>query len=125
MALYRTIPGVHMGDKIAEMLREKRITNKRLAAMIRMNPGSINMLLKKSEIPVKRIIQISNALQFNFFKHYTGLDKEKPGWQDKLAELRLKNEKLENENKWLKEKMEILQDKYNLVERMFAVLEKK
>jgi predicted transcriptional regulator len=61
---------VHIGKEIRKKLNEKNLSAAWLAEKIHYSTRSVYRFLSKPNLRVNLITEISNALQYNFFKLY-------------------------------------------------------
>lgn len=61
---------MHIGQKISEIITQRHLNKVDLANAIGVKRPAVNYLLKRSSIDVETLAQISNAVKYNFFKHY-------------------------------------------------------
>jgi transcriptional regulator with XRE-family HTH domain len=114
---------MHIGEKIAEVLRQKHMTKQELGRTLGMSGSAATYLTTRPTIDVETLHKIGEAVNYNFFRHYpveegTGngqvakdekdkaLDelKQKIGEKDRII-LALKREVvlMKQENEYLKE----------------------
>ena len=62
---YLTYP--HIGNRITEWLKEKRVTQTELGEYLGVTPQEVSRLLKNKSIDTGRLVQISVFLSYNFF----------------------------------------------------------
>ena len=110
----------HIGNKIKELLDEKKIGVTKFARMINVTPNSAYVMLKKDLLHPKWIETISEVLEYDLFQHYYTPHKNLSVKQTESdltelrkahEELKSKFENLEKENLYLKEINELLRKK--------------
>lgn len=106
---------VHIGNKIKEVLYQKRIPAAKFARMLDINPKGISRILKKQDLHCKLLGQISELLGHNFFQYYMPTGEEGKDGQSQLDFLKEKIavqekelEMLKKENGYLKQINELL-----------------
>jgi transcriptional regulator with XRE-family HTH domain len=65
---------VHIGQAIAQRIKELDITKTEFARRIGINQQHVNNLLERQSITTARLIVISKALDFNFFSLYCDIN---------------------------------------------------
>jgi len=119
---------IHIGRKIAEMLKKRHMTRQALANRIGVTAGAASYMCRRETLDVRTLHKTGNVLKYDFFKHFpveegavTPQDaapderdnaisalKEQLGEAEKqLEEMKL----LRQENAYLKEINELLKDK--------------
>jgi len=66
------IPVINLGMEIRRVMAEKHISPSALASKLNMGPSSVSRLLSKDNMDVKQLMEVSRAVDFNFFSLYTG-----------------------------------------------------
>ena len=62
---------IHIGKIIKEELRKQGRTNGWLAEQLNVNPRTINKIFQKTVIDTQQLFLISQALETDFFQHYS------------------------------------------------------
>lgn len=62
---------IHIGNLIREELRRQAKTNAWLAAQISVTPRTVNKIFSKMVIDTAQLLNISKALNHDFFKYYS------------------------------------------------------
>jgi len=116
---------LHIGNEVMKVMRMKNMTTMGLAGAVGIDPSAMGKLLKNKYMNTERLVEISDALSFNFFSLYAPtaqleeeLKKKEQDVKDlqwqvadgerKLVELERKIAELEKENKMLKDFLEVL-----------------
>lgn len=122
------MPGMnelHIGNEIMKVMGMNNMTTLGLAQAVGIDPSAMGKLLKNKYINTERLVQISDAMDFNFFSLYAptaqleeALKKKEQEVKDiqaqvadgerKMVELERKIADLEKENKMLKDFLEVL-----------------
>jgi hypothetical protein len=72
-------------DMIKRELQNKHITNTALAKMLKMGPTSVFGMLQRKTLQVNKLLEISEALQYNFFKEIAhDLPYQEPDYDQKV-----------------------------------------
>jgi len=93
---------MHIGQKISEIIAQRRTTKQELGRAIGLTGSSATYLTTRASIDVETLQKIGNVLKYDFFKHFP-IDEEGAG--DKghgTSEIRSEKDKMLDE---LKEKM--------------------
>ena len=61
---------VHLGEKIAQRIKQLGINKSEFARRLGILQQRVNTILEKDSIDTARLMQISQILEFNFFKLY-------------------------------------------------------
>lgn len=61
---------VNIGSRIKEVLQIKGISKAELSRVLNMNQSNLNKLLNKFSIETSKLVEISKALKYNFFKDF-------------------------------------------------------
>lgn len=64
---------IYIGHVIRDELRRQGRTNRWLADQIHVNPRTINKIFLKSVIDTQQLLEISKAMNYDFFKLYSEL----------------------------------------------------
>lgn len=96
---------IHIGEKIKQVLYEKRLTSVQLAKLMGKSPRTIRQLLCRKTTSVKLLEQLSEVLDHDFFRYYV---KPLPGQE--IAQLKSDNELLKRENEMLQREVALLKD---------------
>jgi transcriptional regulator with XRE-family HTH domain len=107
----------HLGDKISELLQEKKLSVRQFAGLIGVTPNSVYEMLKKDLLHPKWVEVISDVLHYNLFQHvyeasekYSNLktDVEVEKLKKEIQYLLKQNEDLTKELSYLKEITQLL-----------------
>jgi transcriptional regulator with XRE-family HTH domain len=63
---------VHIGKEIRKVMKQRRITVVELAATLNLHRQSVYDMLRRDNIDVKRLVHISQILQYDFYNKYFG-----------------------------------------------------
>ena len=63
---------VHIGKEIRKVMKQRRITVVELAAILNLHRQSVYDMLRRDNIDVKRLVHISQILQYDFYNKYFG-----------------------------------------------------
>lgn len=129
---------VHIGSAIEARRRELDMTKTELARRISIPQQHVNKMTAKENIDTARLIQVSEALDFNFFSLYGevqsqgnthieanacfGSKAEAKLFQDSSSRIELEREK--EKNKGLREKNQSLQDQILTLQDQIAEFKK-
>ncbi|MBK5285764.1 MAG: helix-turn-helix domain-containing protein [Bacteroidia bacterium] len=124
---------VHIGNKIQQVLAEKKMLKAQLARALGISPPSASYMFDRDSIDVKTLVKVSRALGHNFLKYYNmdGVepistakvaegkdekDKMIDGLKEKIAALEkeidgMKREAIVKENEWLRKINSLLERK--------------
>ena len=61
---------MHIGEKIAEVLRQKHMTKQELGRTLGMSGSAATYLTTRPTIDVETLHKIGTAVNYNFFRHY-------------------------------------------------------
>ena len=61
---------MHIGQKIAEILVQRRMTRQELGRLIGISGSAATYLTTRESIDVKTLASISHVLKYDFFEHY-------------------------------------------------------
>lgn len=61
---------MHIGQKISEILNQRRTTKQELGRAIGLTGSSATYLTTRASIDVETLYRIGNVLKYNFFKHF-------------------------------------------------------
>lgn len=61
---------MHVGQKLSELLVEKRMTRQELGRLIGVTGSAVTYLVSRGTFDVETLQKIGNVLKYNFFKHY-------------------------------------------------------
>lgn len=64
------IGNIVVGQRITEKLKEIGMTKAELSRALNMNQSNLNKLLKKDSIETSKLVVISRAMKYNFFKEF-------------------------------------------------------
>ncbi len=64
------VTSIHIGERIAERLREMKMTKTEFAKRFGIQPQHVNKLLSHKSIDTDKLMRISEILGFNFFTLY-------------------------------------------------------
>lgn len=67
---YTYLRQLHVGEMIEKRIKEKGILRAELARKIGMPQSNLTRLLKKSSIDTGKLVEISRAVEYNFFKEF-------------------------------------------------------
>ena len=110
----------HIGKKIEDVLREKRISVVEFAKLINTNRNNVYSIFKRESVDTELLRKIGEVLEYNFFEFlsYCDINNEKifsntlrdssPTYTqvEKLTQLEEKIKQLETENSLLKQRLE-------------------
>src|SRR5215216_1855380 len=71
---------MHIGQKISEIIAQRRTTKQELGRIVGLTGSSATYLTTRASIDVETLQKVGNALKYNFFKHFP-IDEE--GTNDK------------------------------------------
>ncbi len=60
---------VHIGKEIRKIMKQRRITVVELAAILNLHRQSVYDMLRRDNIDVKRLVHISQILQYDFYNN--------------------------------------------------------
>ncbi|MBO4741513.1 MAG: helix-turn-helix transcriptional regulator [Bacteroidales bacterium] len=69
---------INIGEEIRRELRRQGKTNEWLAEQIHVHPRTVQKIFLKRAIDTQQLLLISQALDVNFFEHYTSTLKTTP-----------------------------------------------
>jgi transcriptional regulator with XRE-family HTH domain len=61
---------MHIGQKILEVMKQRRITKAEVSKAVGMSRPAINYLTKRPTMDVNTLAKIGNSVKYDFFKHY-------------------------------------------------------
>lgn len=61
---------IHLGSRILQLLEEKRISKSEFGRRIGIPSQNVNRLLEKESIETGKLIDVCEALEYNFFKEF-------------------------------------------------------
>ena len=61
---------MHIGQKISEILAQRRTTKQELGRTVGLTGSSATYLTTRASIDVETLRKVGNALKYNFFKHF-------------------------------------------------------
>ena len=61
---------IHIGDKIAQIAKEKRFSASELARQIQTSPQNMRMIFQRKSMDTALLLKISKAMNHNFFVYY-------------------------------------------------------
>ncbi len=102
----------HIGEKVKEMMYEKRMKTRDLAVKLGITPQGLYYLLRKGTWPARHIEPLSKILDHDFGQYYQSEQFQKAPEVDPAEHEQLKKEveELRRENAHLKEKTEMLSE---------------
>jgi transcriptional regulator with XRE-family HTH domain len=87
---------IHIGEKIAEVLREKHLTRQQLGRMLGVSASAATYLTTRPSIDVGTLATISNLLKHDFFIHYpVNTDSAQTRNAEGIVSLKMRVEELE------------------------------
>ncbi len=100
----------HIGEKVKEVMYEKRMKAQHLAGKLGITPQGLYYLLRKEAWPARHIEPLSKALDHDFGQYYQPEQFQKPPEVDPAEHEQLKKEveELRKENDYLKQINELL-----------------
>lgn len=107
---------LHIGEKIREKARERRIGPSELGRMINTSKQNIYSIFKRKTVDTDLLHKLSEALQFDFFSYYI---ERREGRPEKRTLPQSKQEVAE-----LKKDLEHYKEKCELLEKLNTYLEK-
>ena len=129
-----TIIERRIGDRILEVLKEKKMTRAQLARAAGISSASVSYLMNRTTIDVMSLVRVSRVLKHNFLKYYyteedgqVTLDRAKSdNEKDKTIEaLKGKIAELEKEIAEMNRKMEMMKMEDEYLKKINSLLEKK
>ncbi len=98
----------YIGEKIAEIISLRHFTKARLGNTISISGSATSYLTRRQSIDAAMLAKTSNALQYNFFKHYPVAEGDALSFPEdpKLAEMESKVEALIKEAETTKRDLE-------------------
>jgi hypothetical protein len=109
---------LHIGEKIREKAKEKRIGPSELGRMISTSKQNIYSIFRRKTIDTELLLKLSAALEFDFFQYYT--DKREQRAEKKTGLVTIAKQDLAD----LRKELEIYKDKCELLEKLNKYLEK-
>jgi transcriptional regulator with XRE-family HTH domain len=102
----------HMGQKLRELLEEKKIKQKELAEKLKSSPQYVQGLLGKKELSYKVITKLAKALDVDvkmFFETEEEDNKQTPNCVEEVAPAYLKGKSVDFQNceKYIRENSEL------------------
>jgi len=61
---------IHLGSIISRKLNEKKVSNSQLAKALGVTYSAVTYILRKNTMDVYMLHRVSNALKYNFFRHF-------------------------------------------------------
>lgn len=107
---------LHIGEKIRDKARERRIGPSELGRMINTSKQNIYSIFRRKTIDTELLLKISRALDFDFFSFY--IDRKDPR-QEKKTQAPIRHELAD-----LKKDLEFYKEKCELLEKLNKYLEK-
>lgn len=111
---------IHIGEKIKARAKELKVGPSELGAMVNTTKQNITSIYTRSSIDSELLWQLSKALKQNFFLFYELSNLEDNAKQKLLLQM----DEIKKENATLKKEMKSLKEKYDLLEKINALLEK-
>ncbi len=111
---------IHIGGKIKARAKELKIGPSELGTLINTTKQNITSIYTRASLDSELLLQISKALKCNFFLLYDVAGVEDPA----KVKLSVQIEELKKENALLKKEMKSIKEKYDLLEKVNALLEK-
>ena len=106
---------VNMGLLIEQKINEKRIKKSEFARMINMQSQNINRsILDRETIEIDKLVEISEALDFDFFQYYHPIDYSR---NETLAETKICNE----ETQLLRDEILKLRAENNILKQVVGI----
>lgn len=103
----------HIGNKVRELMYEKRMKARELAKRLGVTPQGLYYLLRRSIWPTRHIEPLSKILSHDFGQYYQIENPERPPAvkPEEYEQLKKEVEELKKENAYLKEINELLKKK--------------
>ncbi|MBI4929564.1 MAG: hypothetical protein HY841_02290 [Bacteroidetes bacterium] len=109
----------HIGNKIKELLDEKKMSVREFAKLIDVTPNSVYVMLKKDLLNPKWIEIISEALGYDLYQHAyaPSAGSSAANTQTTLNTLREENESLKKQNEDMKKEIAYLKEINELLKK--------
>lgn len=104
---------LHIGNKIREILHEKRIGLTKFSKMLGCHLTSVNNMVRKKHLHTTALMRVSHMLEYDFFQHYISDIGNKPN--EELKNALEEMEKLKQENKDLMKENQLLREMIGLI----------
>ncbi len=106
---------IHIGKIIRDYVDAKKISSPAFAKMLGQHPDGIARIFYRKNMHSKLLLQISQALNHNFFQYYVAdpqqEKKKNEELEQKLLQLQNENTQLKTENSYLKEMYFMMKEK--------------
>lgn len=110
---------IHLGDKIKELLFERKMSVSQFAAQIGVTPNSAYVMLKKELLHPKWVETISDVLGYNLFQHVYSppAHSSHASTQSELISLREERDLLKQQNEEMKKELAFLKEINELLKK--------
>jgi len=115
---------IHIGDKIKELLAERKMTVVQLAKRIGISSPAVYKMLKKATIHQKWFDIISDKLGHNLYRYYCGHEQNK-GLSAEVQQLEEQNSQLKTSLQAAAQQAEALKKENQYLKKINALLEAK
>lgn len=121
---------LHIGEKIKARAKELRIGPTELSRMINTSKQNVYGIYKRKTVDTELLRKLSNALQFDFFRLYTGHevlafnDGTEPYKTTQKDQAEKSLSELENQLEIMRKELVDLKEKNELLKRLNTLLEK-
>lgn len=92
----------HLGKKIAEVAKSRGLSQAGLGEKVNTSKPGIASIYKRSGIDTDKLIQLTEALDYDFFKHIYENEPLKKHKEEELAIFKTEIDRLNHENELLK-----------------------
>lgn len=113
---------IHIGERIRDITRERRIGPSELGRMINTSKQNIYSIFRRKTIDTELLVKISNALDFDFFALYT---ERKDVRNERKSSLKPELTELKRELEFYREKCELLEKLNKYLEKELISLKGK
>jgi transcriptional regulator with XRE-family HTH domain len=110
-----------VGEKIKDVLTEKNVKVIELAKLIDTSRQNVNGILKRKSLDSALLYKISNALQYNFFKHYVISNDESKTDNSIIRKLNITITNLETELEESQKEIKYLREITNLQRKQLSI----
>ena len=122
---------IHIGKKIAEVLKKRHITQQTLGRHIGVTAGAASYLCRRETLDVRTLHKTGNALKYNFFKHFpveedeTALGETQADERDNaIAALKGQLAEAEKQTEAGRQEMKLLRQENEYLKEINALLKK-
>jgi predicted transcriptional regulator len=92
---------IHIGQLIKKVVRESNIKDVDFAKKISKSKQNVYDLYKRNDVEVKLLLTVSQALDYDFFQHFSKREKQQE--TEVSVQLKVKSENLDELFKWISE----------------------